>query len=233
MPWWAAGATVLGSGIGALSQKDAPKPRPYQEADAAFRVNNPNMYTPTGSMEWVANNNGTPNDRSDDTYTGVQKYSPEMQGLLDAMLGTAGAAPSQFQSRMPIGVRERMKDVFGSPVPTGRSQYTPPEYAFGFDGGVAQPNDKEVDTGNAMVGLEVAPGMTNQELVAQAFQTGAISRDDYKWMQQLMNSDDPFSGGQSTAWSSTPLEELIANLEGLTAKNRHRLESLFYAIPRD
>lgn len=229
---WAAGAQIVGSMAGGLlGGDDAPKPLPHKEANANYRVNNPSRYTPFGSVEYRIDDMGTP-EYKDDQYYMVQQYSPEMQGLMDAMLGIAGAAPSSFQSSMPEGVRSRMEGVFGSSVPG--PQYSAPDFAFGYDGGSVQPAETEVDSGGRLSDYSLEAGSTtNQDLVSQAYQLGNISLEDYNWFQRLF-SDTPegFGSGGSTAWASADsVDDLINRIGGVNPQNRRRLENLFYSIP--
>lgn len=230
MAWIPAAIGATGSVLGgALGGSDEKKRRPHMEANANFRTNNPSQYTPFGSVEYKIDDNGT-KEYTDDTYGMVQTYTPEMQGLLNAMMGIAGAGPSGFESHMPEGVRGRMESTFGSEVQS--PTYTAPEYAFGYDGGPAQPDYGEQNTGDYLTDYDFTKGeTTNEELVAQAYQLGHIDRNDYQWFQDLFSeTSDNFSGPNATAWASGDSDRMSGMLDGLTATNRNRIERLFSSM---
>jgi hypothetical protein len=231
MPWAAAAGLALGSYGTYKSSKDRPDaPDPYEQARANFQTNNINRFTPFGSVKYHIDNNGTANNLSDDTYAMQQQYSPEMQGLLDVMMGRAGATPARFESQMPDGLRSMMSERFGSDVP--RSTVTEPQFAFGYDGGPAQAREPEVQDLGFQTEYETTPGQTtNQELVSQAYRLGNLSDADYDWFQQNFNESGV---GGDTNWSGTPLPNLLNQLGNdgpLNADNRRRFEALFGSLP--
>lgn len=231
MPWAALGGAALGAFGSYKASKDRPEvPDPFEQARANFTTNNIDRFTPFGSVKYHIDNNGTPSNLQDDRYAMQQQYSPEMQGLLDVMMGRAGATPARFESRMPDGLRSMMSERFGSDVP--RSTVTEPNFAFGYDGGPAVAREPESLDLGFQTDYEVQPGQTtNQELVSQALRLGNITEADYDWFQK--NFQESGVGGD-TNWSGTPLPNLLNQLGGsgpLNADNRRRFEALFGSLP--
>lgn len=130
--------TLAGIGFGvADALGGGPKNyNPWEQADAAWRVNNPSRWTPFGSVEYTINP-GELDTRRDDTFEVRQTLSPEMQALADRMLGMAGRGAQTFTSRgMGSRLNDYMTQVLGniSPAAFDRS-----EYGFGQTRDPAQP----------------------------------------------------------------------------------------------
>lgn len=226
MPWATITAALVGAGAsayGAKKQGDklndlADQNNPYDQARAAFQVNNVDQHTPFGSVDYRIDDRGT-SDPTDDQYSVNQSYSPQMQQLLDAMLGQAGRAPATFNSSMPTGLRDKMADVYGSEVSS--PTYTDSVKGFGqerrpFDGQLltgfnyknfdaqgnkvgndpyrpwsSDPIAKPVPEGLFADGLGFRPGVTtNQQVLDSVFQTGGISEDEYKALNDYFNYTD-------------------------------------------
>lgn len=237
-------AAVIGAGAGLYganetkkaSERIADQTDPFELAQANFRTNNPNLYSPFGSVEYT-HNRGNPNDPTDDTYNMVSTLSPQMQQLADAMLGVAGRAPATFESNMPTGLRDKMAEVYGSEVPG--YNYSPPVDGFKqgfrpFDGEVREGfnTDNYTDTGELLPPDQqtpyepwtgappeaidpnapniVAGETTNREILDQLMNQGLITEGDYNTVLQSFAEG---GAGGSAYWSwGRPLEEYLGSI---------------------
>lgn len=217
-----AGASIYGAKKSSDSAQDiADSQNPYDVARANFQTNNPNKYTPFGSVEYFVNK-GNPNDPTDDRYSMQQTYSPQMQQLMDSMLGIAGAAPATYSSSMPSGLRDKMAGVFGSDVP--ESNYTASIDGFkqqfrpgagqvmeGFNpnnfddqGNVVNNDPYEPFNSGAQAGvgdpttdklLNITPSeTTNRQILDQLYNNGYITEYDYETMLKSFQKSGVGSG---------------------------------------
>lgn len=200
-------------------EKTAEQNDPFLQARAAFQVNNVDQHTPFGSVDYRIDDMGT-SDPADDQYSMNQTYSPQMQQMLDAMMGHAGRAPATFSSgAMPTGLQDKMADVYGSSVPM--ASYSDSVKGFGqerrpFDGQLltgfnyknfdaqgnkigneryepwsGDPVAKAAPEGTFGTGLNFRPGATtNQEVLDSVFAQGGISEDEYRALHEYFGYTD-------------------------------------------